>query len=70
MVIPDQIELARDKVNLARADKDAKRKEVERWVNAIQQGRTRLAKLEEERDQLAKEVTGEKPAPARTEGKP
>jgi chromosome segregation ATPase len=68
MVIPAQLELARDEMNATRLDVDNKRREVERWTNALQQGRTRLGRLQEERDQLRKEIGGEKVEEGKTSG--
>jgi uncharacterized coiled-coil DUF342 family protein len=60
LVIPAQLDLANDELAAARIELDAKRRDVERWTNGIQQGHTRLQKLQEERDELRKEVDGEK----------
>ena len=58
MIIPAQIELARDVRDSARASRDEKKTEYERWVQNVEQSRTKLARLAEERDQLKAEVGG------------
>jgi hypothetical protein len=58
LVIPAQIELARDVRDAAMRTRDDKRTEYERWVQNVDQSRTKLDRLTEERDQLKKEVSG------------
>jgi hypothetical protein len=58
LVIPAQIELARDVRDGAKTTREEKKAEYERWVQNVEQSRTKLARLTEERDQLKKEVGG------------
>lgn len=58
MVIPAQIELARDVRDAARATREEKLGEMNRWAQNVEQSRTKLDRLTEERDQLKKEVSG------------
>jgi hypothetical protein len=58
MVIPAQIELARDVRNSGLATRDEKQAELDRWVQNVEQSRTKLERLTEERDQLKKEISG------------
>ncbi len=58
MVIPAQLELAEDLREAARARLEDKTKELNRWSHAIDQSRTRLERLTEDRDQLRGEVVG------------
>lgn len=58
LVIPAQIELAKDVRDAARVTMDDKKSELERWAQNVEQSRTKLERLTEERDQLQKEVSG------------
>jgi hypothetical protein len=71
MVIPAQIELARDVRDAAMATRDEKKAEMDRWVDNVKQSRTKLERLTEERDQLKKEISGgptAKQVPPKKEG--
>jgi hypothetical protein len=61
MIIPAQIELAEDVRDAAHAAMEKEQDQVKRWQNAIDQSRTRLERLIEDRDRLKEEVgeTGE-----------
>ncbi len=56
MVIPAQLELATDTRDAAQETLNKKRKDMERWQNAITQSQTRIARLTEDRDRLREEV--------------
>ncbi|MDM7913997.1 MAG: hypothetical protein ACE15D_00490 [Candidatus Eisenbacteria bacterium] len=58
MIIPAQIELARDVRDDAQAKLTEKQKDADRWKITIEQSRARIARLTEERDQLKQEVGG------------
>ncbi len=71
MVIPAQIDLARDVRDAARATLEEKKAEYQRWVQNLEQSQTKIARLNEERDQLRTEVGGATPGqatPADTSG--
>jgi hypothetical protein len=65
MVIPGQIELARDVRDAARVARDEKKADLDRWVQNVEQSRTKLARLTEERDLLKAQVSG---SPAAVQG--
>jgi predicted nucleic acid-binding Zn-ribbon protein len=52
LVIPAQLELARDTRDAARSALDEKVNEMERWDNAIKQSNARIDRLKEDRDRL------------------
>ena len=56
LVIPAQLELARDTRDAAKATMDEKTKEMDRWQNAIKQSEARIDRLKEDRDQLQQEL--------------
>jgi len=58
LVIPAQIELARDVRDAARVTMDERKGELDRWAQNVEQSRTKLDRLTEERDQLKKEISG------------
>jgi hypothetical protein len=58
LVIPAQLELAQDTRDAAQDALDKKTKEMERWVNAIEQSRARIDRLKEDRDKIQKELEG------------
>lgn len=58
MTIPAQIELAQDMKDAARQSFETKRAENQRWVTNIEQSRNKITRLQEELDQLMKEVGG------------
>jgi len=73
MIIPAQIELARDARDVARDATEQRRTELARLKSTLEQNEARLAKYKEERDQLSKEVGGtpsEQKQPAAKEKKP
>jgi len=61
MVIPAQVELASDVRDAARVKVEERRADLKRVEMSLEQSKTRLARLTEERDNLQKEV-GETPA--------
>lgn len=59
MIIPAQIELARDVRDRAKDNLEDKRTELGRIKSNLEQSKLHMARLVEERDQLKKEVGGE-----------
>jgi outer membrane murein-binding lipoprotein Lpp len=58
MIIPAQIELASDVRDAARGKVEEEKTDYNRMKLNLEQSKTRLARLTEERDQLKKEVGG------------
>ena len=56
MVIPAQLELAADTRDAALEALNKKKKDMERWQNAITQSQTRIERLTEDRNRLREEV--------------
>ena len=56
LVIPAQLELARDTRDSAKETLDDKIKELDRWQNAVVQSRARIDRLTEDRDELKTEL--------------
>lgn len=69
MVIPAQIELARDVRDAAEGELESKQADLARIRTNLEQSKLHLARLIEEREQLKKEVGGS-PAGAGKEGAP
>lgn len=70
MVIPAQLELAADTRDAAKENVEKRRKDMERWQNAITQSQTRIERLTEDRDRLRDEVgVVDTDKPEGTEGK-
>ena len=61
MIIPAQIEIAQDVREAARGRMEQRKVDLTRIQSTLEQNRTRLARLQEERDQLKREV-GSAPA--------
>jgi uncharacterized protein YcfL len=58
MTIPAQVELAQDMKDAARESYETKRAENQRWVTNLDQSTNKVARLQEELDQLMKEAGG------------
>ena len=69
MVIPAQIELARDVRDAARAELEAKKADHQRWVHNVEQSRMKIERLTEERDDLRKQVGDTESLPKEEEKK-
>ncbi|MBM3286798.1 MAG: hypothetical protein FJY88_05555 [Candidatus Eisenbacteria bacterium] len=59
MIIPAQIELAMDTRNYAQQAYDAKKADLDRWLQNVEQSRSKLARLMEDREELLRETAAE-----------
>lgn len=56
VIIPAQVELAMDARNYAQQAYDAKKADLDRWLQNVEQSRSKLARLLEDREELLREA--------------